>query len=113
MHETTFCQKTEAFSSNFQFTCRANLVHLGRFLHFSQKVVGVTLRMASDIMTYVKSDQVKQSVDNRLLTEDKVKLLIRKEFDQCGSFLPKIMLEGEMYDLLTKLPLTVEEKTTS
>ena len=46
MHETIFCQKTEAYSSNFQFTCTVeqNLVHLDRFLHFSQKVVGVTLK---------------------------------------------------------------------
>ena len=65
-------------------------------------------------MAYVKSDQVKQSVDNlekyRLFTEVKLRLLIRKEFDQCGSLLHKIMLEGEMYHLLTQLPLTVEER---
>ena len=42
-----FCQKTEVFSCNFQFTCREKLVHLGRSFHFSQKVVGVTL---NDIM---------------------------------------------------------------
>ena len=39
-----------------------------------------------------------------------LKLFIHKEFDQCGSLLRKIMLEGEMYHLLTQLPLTVEEK---
>ena len=36
-----FFQKTEVSSSNFQFTCRAKFsrFHLGRILHFSQKVV--------------------------------------------------------------------------
>lgn len=66
------------------------------------------------IMAYVKSDQVKQSINNlekyRLFTEDKLRLFIRKEFDQCGSLLRKIMLEGEMYHLLTQLPLTVVER---
>ena len=65
-------------------------------------------------MAYVKSDQVKQSVNNlekyHLIKEDKVKLFIHKAFDQCGSLLRKIMLEGEMYHLLTQLPLTVEER---
>ena len=65
-------------------------------------------------MAYVKSDQVKQSVDNlekyRPFTEDKLRLFIQKEFDQCGSLLRKIMLEGEMYHLLTQLPLTAEER---
>ena len=63
-------------------------------------------------MAYVKSDQVKQSVDNlekyRLFTEDK--LFICKELDQCGTLLRKIMLEGEAYHLLSQLPLTVEER---
>ena len=65
-------------------------------------------------MAYVKSDQVKQSVDSlekyRLFTEDKLKLFICKEFDQRGSLLQKIMLEEEMYHLITQLPLTVEER---
>ena len=60
------------------------------------------------------SDQVKQSVDNheeyRLFTENKLKLFIHKEFDQCGSLLHKIMLEGEIYHLLTQLPLIAEER---
>ena len=61
-----------------------------------------------------KSDQVKQSMDNPekycLFIEDKLKLFIHKEFDQCRSLLCKIMLEGEMYHLLTQLPLTAEER---
>ena len=65
-------------------------------------------------MAYVKSDQVKQSMDYlekyHLFTEDKLRLFIHKEFDQCDSLLRKIMLEGEMYHLLAQLPLTVEEK---
>ena len=55
------------------------------------------LRVTSVIKACAKSDQVKQSVDNlekyRLFTEDKLKLFIRKEFDQCSSLLRKIMLE--------------------
>ena len=65
-------------------------------------------------MANVKSDQVKQSIDNlenyRLTTENKLKLFIHKEFDQCGSLLRKIMLAGEMYHLFTQLPLTVQER---
>ena len=65
-------------------------------------------------MANVKSDKVKQSLDNlekyRLFTEGNLKPFIHKEFDQCGSLLRKIMLEGEMYHLLTQLPLTVEER---
>ena len=74
----------------------------------------MTLRVATVIMAYVKADQVKQSIDSleeyRLFTENKLKLFICKEFDQCGSLLLKIMLEGEIYHLLTQLPLTVEER---
>ena len=65
-------------------------------------------------MADVKSDEVKQSFDRlekyRLFTKGKLKPFIHKEFDQCGSLLRKIMLEGEMYYLLTQLPLTVEER---
>ena len=65
-------------------------------------------------MANVKSDEVKQSFDSlekyRLFTEGKLKPFIHKEFDQCGSLLRKIMLEGEMYHVLTQLPLTVEER---
>ena len=65
-------------------------------------------------MAYTKSYQVKLSIDDlekyRLFTEDKLKLFILKEFDQCGSLLPKIILEGEMCHLLTQLPFTVEER---
>ena len=74
----------------------------------------VTLRVTTVIMAYAKSDQVKQSIDNlekyRLFTEDKLSLFIHKEFDQCGSLLRKVMLDGEMYHLLAQLPLTVEER---
>ena len=65
-------------------------------------------------MADVKSDEVKKSLDNlkkhHLFTEGKLHLFIHKEFDQCGSLLRKIMLEGEMYHLLTQLPLTVEKR---
>ena len=65
-------------------------------------------------MVNVKSDQMKQSIDNRekygLLMEDKLKLFVHKEFDQCGSLLRKIMLDREIYHLLTQLPLTGEER---
>ena len=65
-------------------------------------------------MANVKSNELKQLIDNlekhRLFMEDKLKLFIHKEFDQCGSLLCKIMLEGEMYHLLTQLPLTVKKR---
>ena len=72
------------------------------------------LRVTTVIMAYVKSDQVKQSIDilekYHLFMEDKLKLFIHKEFDQCGSLLRKIMLEAEIYHLPVHLPLTVEER---
>ena len=65
-------------------------------------------------MADAKSDKVKQSLDDlekyRLFMKGKLKPFIHKEFDQCGSLLRKIMLEGEMYHLLTQFPLTVEER---
>ena len=74
------------------------------------------LRGTTVIMADVKSDEVKQSFDSlekyRLFTEGKLKPFIHKEFDQCGSLLRKIMLEGEMYHLLTQLPLTVEARNS-
>ena len=74
----------------------------------------MTLRGTTVIMADVKSDEVKQWFDSldkyRLFTEGKLKPFIYKEFGQCGSLLRKIMLEGEMYHLLTQLPLTVEER---
>ena len=74
----------------------------------------MTLRVTSVIMAHANCDQVKQSIDNlvkyRLFTENNLKLFICKEFDRCGSLFRKIMLEGEMYHLLTQLPLTVEER---
>ena len=66
------------------------------------------------MMAYANSDLVKQLIDAlqkyRLFMESKLRQLIRKEFNQCSSLLRKIMLEGEMYHLLTQLPLTVEER---
>ena len=47
MQETIFYQKSEDFSSNFQITCRAKISAFGRFLHFSQKGLGVTLSLLS------------------------------------------------------------------
>ena len=65
-------------------------------------------------MAYTNSDQLKRFIDNlekyRLFMESKLKQFILKEFDQCSSILRKIMLEGEIYHLLTQLPLTVEER---
>ena len=67
-------------------------------------------------MAYVKSDQVKQLVDNfekyRLFREDKPKLFIRKEFDQCRFLTPKDHAgRRHLSDrLLSQRPLTVEER---
>ena len=65
-------------------------------------------------MAYTNFDQLKWSIDNlekyRLFTKNKLKQFILKEFNQCSSILRKIMLEGEIYHLLTQLPLTVEER---
>ena len=76
----------------------------------------MTLRVTTVIMAYVESDQVKQSIDSlqnhSLFMENKLKLFICKEFDQCGSSLRKIKLEREIYHLLTQLPLTVEERNS-
>ena len=74
----------------------------------------MTLRVTSVIMAYTNSNQLKRSIDNlekyRLFTENKLKRFILKEFNQCSSIIRKIMLEGEIYHLLTQLPLTVEER---
>ena len=74
----------------------------------------MTLRVTTVIMAYTNCDQLKRSIDNfekyRLFTENKLKQFILKEFNQCSSILRKIMLEGEIYHLLTQLPLTVEER---
>ena len=74
------------------------------------------LRLTTVIMANVNSNEVKQSLDNlekcRLFTEGNLKLFIHKELHQCGSLLQKIMLEGEIYRLLTQLPLTVEERNS-
>ena len=71
-------------------------------------------RVTKVIMANLKSDQVKQLIDNlrkhRLFTKDKLKLFIHKEFDQCDFLLRKIMLEGEMYHSLTQLPLTADKR---
>ena len=70
------------------------------------------LRWTTVIMANVKSDEVKQLLDNlekyRLFTEGKLKPFIHKEFDQCGFLLRKIMLEGEIYhSRRTKQPRNV------
>ena len=74
----------------------------------------MTSRVTSVIMAYTNSVQLKRSIDNLekylLFTENKLKQFILKEFNQCSSILRKIMLEGEIYHLLTQLPLTVEER---
>ena len=74
----------------------------------------MTLRVTSVIMAYTNSDQLKRSIDNlekyRLFMENNLKRFILKEFNQCSSIIRKIMLEGEIYHLLTQLPLTVEER---
>ena len=74
----------------------------------------MTSRVTSVIMAYTNSVQLKQSIDNLekycLFTENKLEQFILKEFTQCSSILRKIMLEGEIYHLLTQLPLTVEER---
>ena len=74
----------------------------------------IMLRLTTVIMASVKSDKVKQSLDDlekyRLFTEGNLKPFIHKEFEQCDSLLRKIMLEGEMCHLLRQLPLTVEER---
>ena len=74
----------------------------------------MTIRVTSVIMAYTNSDQLKRSIGNlekyRLFTENNLKQFILKEFNQCSSIFRKIMLEGEIYHLLTQLPLTVEER---
>ena len=74
----------------------------------------MTLRVTSVIMAYTNFDQLKWSIDNLekycLFMENKLKRFILKEFNQSSPILWKIMLEGEIYHLLTQLPLTVEEK---
>ena len=74
----------------------------------------MTLRVTSVIMAYTNSDQLKRSIDNLkkycLFTENNLKQFILKEFNQCSSIFQKIMLEGEIYHLLTQLPLTVKER---
>ena len=74
----------------------------------------MTIRVTSVIMAYTNSDQLKWSINNlekyHVFMENKLKQFISKEFNQCSSILRKIMLEEEIYHLLTQLPLTVEER---
>ena len=74
----------------------------------------MTIRVTSVIMAYTNSDQVKQLIDGlekyRLLMESNLRQFICKEFNHCSSLPRKIMLEGEIYHLLTQLPLTVDER---
>ena len=55
MHETIFCQKTEVLAATSNFRAEQNLVHFGKFLHFNQKVVGVTLRLIASLATAHKN----------------------------------------------------------
>ena len=72
------------------------------------------LRLTTVIMASVKSDKVKQSLDDlekyRLFTEGNLKPFIHKEFEQCGSLLRKIMLEGEMCHFLTNISIDSRRK---
>ena len=43
MHETIFVERPKFLAATFNLRVELDLVYLGRFLHFSQKVVGVTL----------------------------------------------------------------------
>ena len=47
MHETIFVKRLKFLTSTSNLRVEQNSVHLGRFLHFSQKVVGVTLNVDS------------------------------------------------------------------
>ena len=44
MHETIFVKRPKFLAATSNLRVEQNLVHLGRFLYFSQKVVGVTLK---------------------------------------------------------------------
>ena len=73
MHETIFCQKTEVFSTNLHV--EQNLVHLGRVLHFSQKVVGVILneifiQNAQGVFGYF-NNSILPSSEDALLRQEK------------------------------------------
>ena len=46
MHETIFVKKQKFLSATSNLRVEKNLVHLVRFMHFSQKLVGVTLNRA-------------------------------------------------------------------
>ena len=73
----------------------------------------IMLRLTTVIMASVKSDKVKQSLDDLekyfLFTEGNLKLFIHKEFEQCGSLLPQDHA-GRRNVSFTQLPLTVEER---
>ena len=54
MRETISCQRPKFLAATSNLRVEQNLVHLGRFWHFSQKVVGVTLiKGASNIGWFV------------------------------------------------------------
>ena len=44
MHEIIFVKRPKFLSATSSFCVEQNLGHLGRFMHFSQKVVGVILK---------------------------------------------------------------------
>ena len=43
MHETIFFKRPKFLEATSNLCVEQNFVHLGRFLHFNQKVIGVTL----------------------------------------------------------------------
>ena len=46
MYETIFVKGPKFLSTTSNLRAEQNLVHLGRFMHFSQKGVGVTLTLS-------------------------------------------------------------------
>ena len=45
MHETIFVKRPKFLAATSNLRVEQNLMHLGRFLHFSQTVVGETLKL--------------------------------------------------------------------
>ena len=45
MYETIFVKKPKLLAATCNLLAEQNLVHLGRFVHFNQKVFGVTLTL--------------------------------------------------------------------
>ena len=53
MHEKIFVKRPKFLAGTSNFRAEQNLVHLGRFLRFSQKVVGVTLSNIFNFITFL------------------------------------------------------------